>query len=239
MDYAKDLQPWMGNVMVAVLPDNGAKTAEPQVLVAIGVKDKLRALDFANKLKAQSKETTKEFDYKGIKVTDSGKGKGETFSALINDQLVIAPQQHTLELAIDTAQGLPSLASKAGNDWFKSDTLQLKQPIMAFYLPDYAQGVQQLLKAGKTPITLDPVTLTQLKKIQSFGGGIAIDDAGIRLKLVTKTDGTMLNLPNTSAKTGSNFPADTFAFASGNGLAQIWTETNKIRSEERRVGKEC
>ncbi len=229
IDYIKDVQPWMGNVMIAVLPDRTGKTTEPNMMIAIGIKDKLKALDFANKLKAQSKEPAKEIDYKGIKIssTDGTTGKDKIFSALINDELVLAPQR-TVEMAIDTAKGSPSLASKVGRDWFTGDTLQLKQPIMAFYMPDYAQSVQQLLKSGKTPVTIDPVTLSQLKKIQSFAGGIAIDDGGIRMKLVSKTDGTMLSLPNTSSKNISNFPKDTFAFASGNGLAQIWTETNKI-----------
>ncbi len=228
MDYVKDIQPWMGNVMVAALPNPSGKTDEPQVVVAIGVKDKLKALDFANKLKAQSKEPTKEIDYKGVKITDTGKGKGETFSALVNDELVVSPQQHSLELAIDTAKGAQSLASKAGNDWFKGDTLQLKQPIMAFYLPDYSQGVQQLLKSGKNPVTLDTATLAEMKKIQSVGGGIAIDDAGIRMKIVTKTDGTTLNLPNVSAKTISSFPTDAFAIVGGAGISQVWTEVNRI-----------
>ncbi len=230
MDYANDLQPWMGNVMVAALPDANSKANEPQVVVAIGVKDKLKALDFANKLKAQRKEPTKEIDYKGVKITDTGKGKSETFSALINNELVIAPQQHSLELAIDTAKGAPSLVSKAGNDWFKGNTLDLKQPIMAFYIPDYAQGIQQMLAAGKNPTKLDPITLAQLKKIQSVGGGIAIDDAGIRMKVVSKTDGTTISLPNTSGKTVSNYPADTFAVAGGTGLSQIWTEASKVMS---------
>jgi hypothetical protein len=35
-------------------------------------------------------------------------------------------------------------------------------------------------------------------------------------------------LPNISAKTVTNFPADTFAFAGGTGLSQIWMETNKV-----------
>ncbi len=228
MDYVKDIQPWMGNVMVAALPDSGSKTNEPNVVIAIGVKDKLKALDFANRFKAQSKEPSKEIDYKGVKITDSGKGKNETFTALINDELVVAPQQKSLELAIDTAKGAPSLASKAGNDWFKGDALQLKQPIMAFYMPDYAQGLQQLLKSSKTPMPLDSTMMSQLKKIKSIGGGIAIDDAGIRLKIVSKNDGTLLSLPNLASKTVTNFPTDTLAFASGSGLAQIWTESNKV-----------
>jgi hypothetical protein len=228
MDFHKDVQPWLGNVMLAFLPDTDGKSTQPHLLLSIGIKDKLKALDFANKLKAQSKEPIKTIDYKGVEITDSGNGSNETFQALVNDRLVIAPEQHTLELAIDTAKGQPSLASKAGNDWFKGDSLQLKHPLMAFYIPDYLQGVQQLLKSGKQPPTLDPATMTQLKKIQSFGGGIGIEDTGIRMKLIAKTDGTNLNLPSTSAKGIGSYPADTFVLIGGTGLSQIWTEINKV-----------
>ncbi|PSB53959.1 DUF3352 domain-containing protein [Chamaesiphon polymorphus] len=232
MDFSKDIQPWVGNTMMAILPSSDGRANKPQVLIAIGIKDKLKALDFANKLKAQSKDPVKKFDYKGIEITDTGKGSSETFTAIVNDRLVVAPEQKTIESAIDTAQGKPSLASKAGNDWFKADTLGLKQPIAAFYVPDYLTAVQEMLKSGKTPVTLDPATMTQLKKIQSFGGGIAIDDAGIRMKLVAKTDGTTLNLPTTSAKAVSSFPSDTFMVAGGTGLSQIWTEVNKIAAAQ-------
>jgi hypothetical protein len=228
MDYAKDLQPWMGNVMVAAVPDASGKASDPQIIIAIGVKDKLKALDFANKLKSQSKEPTKEIDYKGVKITDSGKGKNETFSALVNDELVVSPQQRSVELAIDTAKGAQSLASKTGNDWLQGGTLQLKQPIMAFYVPDYAKGVKQLLKSGKNPIALDAATEKEMQKIQSIGGGIEIDDAGIRMKIVTKTDGTTLNLPNVTSKQTSSFPSDTFMVVGGTGISQIWTEIDRI-----------
>ena len=232
MDFDRDVQPWMGNTMMAVLPNAEAKSGTPRFLIAIGIKDKLKALDFANKLKAQSKAPTKEFDYKGIKITDSGTGSRQTFSALVNDRLVLAPEQRAVEQAIDTANGQPSLASKAGNDWFKGDSLQLKQPIAAFYIPNYSQALQQIIASSKQPIPLDAATLAQLNKIQSIGGGIAIDDAGIRMKTVAKTDGTMLNLPATSTKPLGNFPADTFAVFGGTGLNQIWTETNKIVATE-------
>uniref|UniRef100_UPI003592E930 DUF3352 domain-containing protein n=1 Tax=Chamaesiphon sp. TaxID=2814140 RepID=UPI003592E930 len=118
LDFNRDVQPWLGNTMLAILPDAEGKASKPRFLIAIGIKDKLKALDFANKLKAQSKEPTKEIDYKGIKITDSGTGNRETFSALVNDRLVLSPERQAVEEAIDTAQGQPSLASKAGSDWF-------------------------------------------------------------------------------------------------------------------------
>ena len=232
LDFNKDVQPWLGNTMLAILPDATGKSTKPQLLIALGIKDKLKALDFANKLKAQSKEPTKEFDYKGIKITDSGTGSRETFSALVNDRLILSPEKQVVEQAIDTAQGQPSLASKAGNDWFKGDSLQLKQPIATFYIPNYSQALEQIFKSSKQPMSIDPTTLAQLKKIQSIGGGIAIEDAGIRMKSVAKTDGTTLNLPATSTKTIGNFPADTLAISGGTGLSQIWTETTKVAAAE-------
>ncbi|WP_310417381.1 DUF3352 domain-containing protein [Chamaesiphon sp. OTE_8_metabat_110] len=232
MDFDREVQPWLGNTMMAILPNAEAKSGTPRFLIAIGVKDKLKALDFANKLKAQSKEPTKEFDYKGIKITNSGTGSRETFSALVNDRLVLAPEKRSVEQAIDTANGQPSLANKAGNDWFRGDSLQLKQPIAAFYIPNYSQALQQMLASSKQPIPLDAATLAQLNKIQSVGGGIAIDDAGIRMKTIAKTDGTILSLPATSTKALGNFPADTFALFGGTGLNQIWTEANKIVATE-------
>ena len=228
MDFNQDIQPWLGNTMVAILPNASGAIDKPHVLIAIGIKDKIKALDFANKLKAQSKEPTKKLDYKGIEITDSGKGSNETFTALVNDRLVVSSEQHTVELAIDTAKGQPSLTSTAGSEWFKGDTLGLKQPIAAFYIPNYAQAIEQFIESSERKIPLDATTLAQLKKLQSLGGGIAIDDAGIRMKLVVKTDGTTLNLPTTSAQAISNFPADTFTLIGGTGLSQIWTEVNKI-----------
>ncbi len=228
INFNTDVQPWLGNTMFAILPDADGKSTTPHVLIALGIKDKIKALAFADKMKAQSKEPSKEVDYKGIKITDSGKGSNETFTALVNDRLVISNEKHNVELAIDTAQGQASVASKAGSDWFKGDSLGLKQPIAAFYIPNYAQGMEQMLKSSGNQTKIDATMLDQLKKIQSIAGGVAIDDAGIRMKVVAKTDGTIATMPNISGNASANFPSDTFALVGGAGLSQVWTEVNKI-----------
>jgi hypothetical protein len=228
INFNTDVQPWLGNTMFAILPDADGKSTTPHVLIALGIKDKIKALAFADKMKAQSKEPIKEVEYKGVKITDSGKGSNETFTALVNDRLVISNEKHNVELAIDTAQGQASVASKAGSDWFKGDSLGLKQPIAAFYIPNYAQGMEQMLKSSGNQTKIDATMLDQLKKIQSIAGGVAIDDAGIRMKVVAKTDGTIATMPNISGNASANFPSDTFALVGGAGLSQVWTEVNKI-----------
>jgi hypothetical protein len=228
MSYAQDVQPWLGNVMVAALPSVDPKSTEPEVVVAIGIKDKLKALAFNNKLKETSKEVTKETDYKGVKVTQTGKGSNESFSAILDDKVLVSTKRKAIEASIDTTQGQPSLAKQTGDDWFKSDTLGLKQPIAAFYIPDYGNLVRESLKSAQGAVPLDGYTLEQLKKVKSIGGGIAIDDGGIRMKMVAKTDGSVPQLPDNPGKSIERFPSKTIMLAGGSGLTQLWTEVTKV-----------
>jgi Protein of unknown function (DUF3352) len=230
IDFKKDIQPWLGNAMFASLPNTDAESTTPHILIVIGIKDKLKAQEFATKLKAQSKESSKILNYKGIEITESGKDKQETFTAFINDRLIIAPEKQSLELAIDTVKGQPSITNKTGNNWFRGDTFGLKQPIAAFYVPNYAEEIQKLIKADGQ--LMDIAALAQMQKIQSFGGAMAINDVGIRLKLVIKTDGTIPTTPNISSNVISGFPADTFMLFGGTGLSQSWTELTKIAAQE-------
>jgi Protein of unknown function (DUF3352) len=232
VNFNTDVQPWLGNTMFAILPNTDSKSTTPHILIAVGVKDKIKALAFADKMKAQSKEPSKEVEYKGIKITDSGKGTNKTFTALVNERLVISSEKRSIELAIDTAQGQTSVASKAGSDWFKGDSLGLRQPIAAFYVPNYAQGMEQMIKSSGSSTKIEPAILQELKKIQSIAGAVAIDDAGIRMKMVAKTDGTIPTMPNIAGNASASFPSDTFALVGGAGLSQIWTEVNKIYAQE-------
>jgi hypothetical protein len=237
VNFNTDVQPWLGNTMFAILPNTDSKSTTPHILIAVGVKDKIKALAFADKMKAQSKEPSKEVEYKGIKITDSGKGTNKTFTALVNERLVISSEKRSIELAIDTAQGQTSVASKAGSDWFKGDSLGLRQPIAAFYVPNYAQGMEQMIKSSGSSTKVEPAILQELKKIQSIAGAVAIDDAGIRMKMVAKTDGTIPTMPNIAGNASASFPSDTFALVGGAGLSQIWTEVNKIYDQDPEMKK--
>lgn len=86
ISYEQDIQPWVGGVMIALLPPNPAKTvqsspstvqSEPGVLIVVGIKDKLSALNFANKLKAQKSLQSEESEYKGEKILET-KDKGKS-----------------------------------------------------------------------------------------------------------------------------------------------------------------
>lgn len=235
ISYEQDLKPWVGGVMIAVLPPNTTKPAqsnsptkaqpEPNVLIVVGIKDKVNALNFANKLKSQKDVKIQETDYKGEKIIET-KGKGSpTYTTVLNNtHLLLAPEKQAVEKAIDTYKGEPSFASKEGANTLLTKGVDLKDSLAQFYFPDYGNTVQQLIALNPQATQLPPTTLKQLKLFKSLVGGIGIDDAGIRFKAVANLDPQLNKYQSTNspAKILSQFPAETFALVSGQGINRSW-----------------
>ncbi|BAZ38167.1 hypothetical protein NIES4101_41030 [Calothrix sp. NIES-4101] len=237
--YDKDLKPWLGGVMVALLPPNPVKpaqatpqkTPEPNVLMVVGIKDKVAALNFATKVKSSKELQNKEIDYKGEKITET-KGKGApTYSAVLNNNnyLVFSPNKATVEQAIDTLKGEPSFANKKGASEILGKGIDLKNTVAQVYVPDYAGMVEQLLKSNPQATQLPPQTLAQLKQVKSMIAGVGIDDAGVRMKAVASLDSQLVKYQYepSDSKVVNQFPADTIALISGKGISRWWTAVNE------------
>lgn len=234
IDYEKDLKPWVGGVMVALLPPNQVKSTQAtpttpesfDVLMVVKIKDKISALNFANKLKAQKGIKTQETDYKGQKITQSSQGQSEpTYSTIINnDYVAIAPARQSVEKAIDTFKGEPSFASKQGASSLLTKGINLKNSLAQVYLPDYGSVVEQLIKNSPNASQLPPEALAQLKQVKALAAGIGIDDAGLRMKAVADVDPQLLKnqYQESSGKLVGVFPAETIALISGAGISKSW-----------------
>jgi hypothetical protein len=244
IDYEKDLKPWVGSVMVAVLPSNTVRPAqatpqaaqEPNVLMVLGIKDKGSALNFANKLKAEKGVKSKESDYKGQKITETT-GNGErNYSAVLNNHLVIAPEQKAVEQAIDTFKGEPSFASINGVDSALARGVDVKNPLAQMYIPDYADVVQQLIATNHNAAQLPPATLAQLQQVKSVVAGVGVDDAGLRMKAIAKLDPKAIKAEYkpSSGNMVAQFPAETIALVTGAGINRTWeafVEQTKTNSQ--------
>lgn len=233
ISYEKDLKPWVGGVMIAVLPstpanptpNTGTATREPNILMVVGIKDKLAALNFAKKLKQEKGVSTKEIDYKGEKITETtGKGKPSYSAVLNNTYVVLAPSRQSVENSIDTYKGQPSFASKEGANSVFAKKVDVKNTVAQIYVPDYGGMVQQLI-ATNSQTTIPPQTLKQLKQVKSMVADIGIDDAGVRMKAIANLDpqGSKFQYQNTSAKIVANFPGDTLALINGQGISSWWS----------------
>ncbi|MEM7580327.1 MAG: DUF3352 domain-containing protein [Mastigocoleus sp.] len=246
MSYEKDIKPWIGGVMIAMLPENQTqqvqsvlrKRSQPNMLMVIGVKDKLAALDFSNKLKSQKDSKTKEIDYKGEKIIENiSKTGSSSYVTLINDRLVIAPQKLAVEQAIDTYKGEPSLISKEGTkDLFKKN-INLQNTLLQVYIPNYSDTLQKLSAANSA--SLPPATLKQLKSLKGMVFGVGVDDAGIRMKAIASLDPELNTFQNedTSSDVIKTLPVNTIASINGKGLKNVWTAFVKQSQDYPELGQ--
>lgn len=227
LQYEKDLQPWIGNVMVAVLPAvQGGNSSTPSPLIVVGIRSKKDALDFANKLKNESKLKSTEADYKGIKIASYPVENTTAHTAVLKDFLVISPDQRTVEQAIDTLKGEPAFATNANFQTFLAQEVEVQNPIARFYVPDYAAAVQALIINRPVSGELPPAVMDQLKQVQSIAIGMGIDQEGVRLKGQTKFNEQFAKVEYkpTSGTVVAQFPTDTFALLSAAGMNRYWQQ---------------
>ena len=222
LDIEKDLKPWMGNMIVAMMPSSTPNKLE--ALIAIAIKDKTSALSFANKLKSDPKVNSTETDYKGTKINAvvTKPGQSPSYTAVLQDSyLVIASNKTTIEHSIDTVQGGASFATKPEAASFL--TRSNDDAVVAnVYIPDYAAAVQGMIGSGAK---MDASSLAQLKQVKSMVGTVAIEDVGLRFKGTVQVDPKIaIKFKPAPGKIVARFPSDTFALVSGSNLSSYWNQ---------------
>ncbi|MEG3890133.1 DUF3352 domain-containing protein [Microcoleus sp. Z1_A1] len=227
IDFDRDLKPWLGGVMVALLPPDAVTNTEPpKLLVVVSVKNKISAWNFANKLKSQPGATTQETEYKGVKIYDIAEPTGKRYSvALLNDQLVMAPLRKPVELAIDTFKGEPSLATQQSTTKFFAESAGVKNPIATVYIADYPAAIEQLKANLPADIQLPWTVFSQFKQVKSLVAGIGADSAGLRVKTIAQLDPKFVEQnPQVPSKLLPRFPGETIALVGGQGIDKIWSQ---------------
>jgi hypothetical protein len=248
VDFEKDIKPWAGNIMFAILPGKStvsranpkqlqavpvstgslaqaptnATKGEPNVLIVMEIKDKEKANQFLEKAKTKNNQKFQQSDYKGIQINqETGGANQPTSYAFVDNFLVLAPQKASLEKAIDTYKGEASVANS-----LTAENLELKNPVIQFYMPDFPDAVQQLTALNPDAAQIPQASLEQLKLIKSVNVGVGIDGDGIRLKGVTKIDPNYLKVEfkPSPGKVIAQFPSETFAFISGVNIKARWEQ---------------
>ncbi len=231
VDFDKDIQPWVGGVTMAILPSKSPQDQTQNVLMVIGIKDKLNAWNFGMKLKnVQKNVKVVESQYKGVTITQQDQ---QNYALLNNSYLVISSDQETLQLAIDTFQGTTaSLASKS--DAMMTKDVNVKNSIAMVFMPDYGALVEHWISQAKNDSKLSALNMNQLKSVKSVVMNLGVEEQGLRLQAIAKVDPagfkTVYKQPNPGKLLGL-FPSQTFALISGSGINQIWSNL-QIQSQE-------
>jgi hypothetical protein len=233
ISYEADIKPWVGGMMIAVLPPEAKKVSQdnfraseaPNYLLVVGIKDKIAALKFANKLKDKKNVKIQESDYKGQKIIEStGQGQPTYVTVVNNDYLLLTSNKQSVEKAIDTYKGEPSFVTKEGANDILSKGVDVKNGLAQIYVPDYANMIQQLTAFNPQSKQLPPQTLAQIKQVKSLTAGLGIDDDGLRLKAIVNLDPQLnkFQYQATPAKIVGQFPSETLALTSGQGISKSW-----------------
>jgi hypothetical protein len=233
ISYEADIKPWVGGMMIAVLPPDAKKVSQdnfraseaPNYLLVVGIKDKIAALKFANKLKDKKNIKIQESDYKGQKIIEStGQGQPTYVTVVNNDYLLLTSNKQAVEKAIDTYKGEPSFVTKEGANDILSKGVDVKNGLAQIYVPDYANMIQQLTAFNPQSKQLPPQTLAQIKQVKSLTAGVGIDDDGLRLKAIVNLDPQLnkFQYQATPAKIVGQFPSETLALTSGQGISKSW-----------------
>ena len=93
--------------MLAFVPGEEGQDMDPvNLLMVVGIKNKLEALRFVTKLKGEEESRVIKREYQGVTIREITDESGKTFNlAILGDYLAIAPIAEVVEDAIDTFQG--------------------------------------------------------------------------------------------------------------------------------------
>lgn len=110
IDYEADLRPWLGNRLSLAVPAVGDDPTQPATLVLVEVRDREAAAAAIERIATDQGLSVARRDYQGVDVNVAG----ETAWALLDDLLLLAQGDDTLEAALDAdADRAPSLADEA------------------------------------------------------------------------------------------------------------------------------
>ena len=222
LDYKSDIQPWLGNGMLAIVPEG----RQQNTLVVLGIKNPLNAYKFFKKVKEAEKNSIESVRYQDIKINTITDRQGEkTHLALLGNKIVISDEITAIEQAIDTYRGEPSFASVAENRIALKQPLKLKNNLVNIYLTDYNRLLENTNREN----------LTRLQPIESLVLGIGVEDKQLKLQSFTEFNPNFefaRSQPITN-KIADKFPEDTIAFISGQGISDFWNTLVTVGEQDR------
>lgn len=224
LDYESDIQPWLGNGMLAIVPEMQGN--RQNALVVLGIKNPLNAYKFYKKVKAAEKDNLETVPYQGININVITDRQGEkTNLALLGNKVVISDEITAIEQAIDTYRGEPSFASVAENQRALKQPLRLKNNLVNVYLTDYNRLLENTSRTN----------LTRLQPVESFVLGIGVENKQLRLKSFTELnpDFELTKSQPISNKIANKFPEETIVFMNGRGIGDFWNTLVSVGEQDR------
>ncbi len=224
INYQEDIQPWIGNVMWAILPDHQTEN-ETNLLLVIGIKDQVMASNFLEKLAKQPEYQTEKVVYQGVTIIQTTTQDQTSFSlAVIGNQILVSNRQQTIEKSIDVYKGEPSYGQKVEVQEAINQKFSFANPLAQLYfIPNKTSFDSPLVLPGGIPA----MSIKEFSAIKSIVVGVDVVKQGLHLQALTNAKSSPSSSQENSIKplankTVSQFPKNTIAFVNGQGISQSW-----------------
>jgi hypothetical protein len=219
----EDIKPWLGGAMFAMLPNQD----KDDLLIVFGVKNKLKAYNFLQKLEKQEKQPIEKIDYQGITIFENTNlQKDFSYAALIDNKIILAREYQTIKQAIDAYQNKSSLANLDNTKQIFSRQINIKDPLAQIYLTNYGELLKNLAPP-MMPWGINPPIINQLEPIV-----IAIDtkEQALHFQSVFNYNYHKKDLYLSSERSDllEQFPENTIAVISGQKINQIWSTAESL-----------
>lgn len=226
LDFNRDLKPWIGNIMLALVPNTEGD--RQRLLAIVGIRDKIQALAFANRVKGSQDKELQEETYRNTTIStvtmapQSGKESTEPESysiAVLGDYLAVGDRPDVVKAAIDTAKDNTSFAREGQmRDLLRSQPVET--PLLQAYIANLAD-LQELDGSESPPAEFAETTPGAIV------AGIGVTEIGLHLRtLLSVPEESSLNTPIQPLANSriDRFPDNTLALIEGSHLDQTWTQ---------------
>ncbi|AFZ47223.1 hypothetical protein Cyast_1258 [Cyanobacterium stanieri PCC 7202] len=227
VNYQEDIEPWLGGLMIAFLP-NAEDISEPDVGLIAGVKNKLKARDFLNKIKDNPDTEVIESEYQNITVYQiiSDQDPEGIWFTFYDSQAVIGVSQTVVEQFIDTYRGADSIAPIKEANEATRQKLNESNPLLQFYITDYNYFIDDVITDS-----LDLPDTVEIPFIETAATTFSIQDHGINLSTVVSLSESLYSEigSTTSHQLIDKIPENTIFMLDGIAIKNIWEQVENNR----------
>lgn len=232
INYEEDIQSWLGNAMVAVIPQQDNE-AQPNILIVLGIKNPFNAYQFFRKVKAAEKGELEFTDYKNKRINIINNQQGEKVNvALLGNKIVLSDDVSAIKQAIDTYQGEPSLAEDLNGKIALRQPFKFRNELVKVYITNY-----NYILNNSNYSTPSQNKLAELQPVTSVAFGMGVEDNQLNLQSFAEINPDFIP---TETKSNNNeilnqLPEETIAFVSGQGINEFWSGLVAIGEKDRDV----
>lgn len=244
LNFDRDIKPWLGVILVSVLPSETSEDAD--LLMILAIQNQRRANQFINRLNAEVGASGQSLQYRGFTIYEYREESGKIYQiARLDDRLLVAASPEPIQKAIDTRLGEPNLAqlwkginaaetaNQATTDMgsplstspFPTESYRVPMPLITIFIADYNRFLEKLSEFSDSSWESWSL-ISQFAPIQSAIVSLGVEPTGFRIRGIVqqKRSPTAAKSSPQVGQIVSRFPSETVAMVNSQGINAMWSQ---------------